>query len=87
MTQEPVVLAVQTAAETQVGVGERHPPYTLEQVNRLRQGQTLIVDNIENADWPRPILESLLREGIRCFIRVPLIVRGELIGTLSLGAF
>lgn len=85
-TQSPVILAVQTDQETQVKAGAIFSPPDKANLERLRRGQLEISEDIRSEKWPRPILTALQAEGIRSYVRVPLITKGELIGALNLGA-
>lgn len=58
-------------------------PSVLEQ---LRQGQARVVEDIEALAQPGAFDEILKAEGIRSFVNVPIMIQGELIGTLNLGA-
>lgn len=55
-------------------------------LDQLRQGQARLVEDVEALARPSAFDEILKAEGIRSFINVPIIVQGELIGTLNLGA-
>lgn len=52
----------------------------------LRGGGVHIVEDIQALPQPRPIEQNLLAQGIRTYINVPLLVAGDLVGSLNLGA-
>ncbi len=54
-------------------------------VEYLRQGRSLIVDDLLSSPSPIPAVCGVCSEGMRAFIAAPLIAQGELLGVLSLG--
>lgn len=82
---EAVVLAVHAEGETRVGKGVSIPLGGFVGTPELREGQPLLVQDLE-ARGARSVVErQLLAEGIRSFLNAPLVSRGELVGTLNLG--
>jgi signal transduction histidine kinase/PAS domain-containing protein len=80
-------LAVDLDGETKVGPGKHNALSTFGgDIERLLQGEVHIEDNILSARSSSPVIQALHTEGIRSFINVPLLARGELIGALNLGA-
>jgi signal transduction histidine kinase len=51
----------------------------------LRQGKPLLVEDLTKVVPLTPVRQTLLSEGVRSFISVPLISRGQLIGALNIG--
>ena len=81
-----IVLAIHTNGETRVGASTR---LSLEEVgvtDEMRRGEVHLVHDAAPCDAPPPLELALRAEGIRAYMRVPLVVRGELIGSVNLGA-
>jgi signal transduction histidine kinase len=76
------VLAAHVNGETKIGTGQRLALDELGGVEILRQGEVYSVEDFQ----PSPSVQVLRAEGVRSFIRVPLIAQGELIGSLNAGA-
>ncbi|MGC9335916.1 MAG: PAS domain S-box protein, partial [Anaerolineae bacterium] len=82
---EAVLLGVVTNGESQVDTGIRVPTHPDWPSEELTQGSVRIVEDIQALASPTPLMDTLLREGIRSFVNLPLMAEGELIGTLNLG--
>ncbi len=81
------VLAIARKDETRVDVGERIPIERPAWVrDTLGAGQVRAVADLEAREDLTSVERALLAEGIRSYVNVPLIVQGELIGALNLGA-
>ena len=52
----------------------------------LWQGEIYRVDNIEALSDPSPVALKILKEGVKSYVNIPLMVQEELIGVLNLGA-
>jgi signal transduction histidine kinase len=50
----------------------------------LQSGQVYIVDDVRTLPSPSAIVRALQAEGLRSYVRVPLVAQGELIGSLNL---
>ncbi|RME46648.1 MAG: PAS domain S-box protein [Chloroflexi bacterium] len=72
--------------ETRLGMGQRHPLHTFGDIEVLQQGRVHVVEDVLDLSQPPPSVQGLKEEGLRCYIKVPLMVQGELIGSLNLGA-
>ncbi len=84
--QERVVLAVDVDGETELRAGLRLPPRENSVFQMLRRGQVHVVADIRALPQPRAIDQKLLSEGVGTYANLPLVVQGELIGNLNLGA-
>lgn len=83
---EAVILAAHALGRTKVMVG-RHAPLDMFGIaEELRQSSVKAPENILTLAQPPLALQALPAEDIRCFINVPLVARGKLIGSLNLGA-
>jgi len=80
------VLAVHVNGETRIGAGTRVSLGEFGSVERLRQGQVGVVEDVLTRPQRTPLEEMLLAEGVRSYINVPLVVHGKLIGSLNVGA-
>lgn len=83
-THEATVFAVN--GKTRIGVGVRLSPEEHQIPEALRQGKVHIVEDILTISQPTPVIQALQAERVRSFINIPLISRGELIGSLNLGS-
>jgi PAS domain S-box-containing protein len=84
-TGELVMIASSGERESVLRPGFRTPLETLGELDDLRRGETRIyTDILEAPAWP--VRQMLLDAGIRTLVFVPLIVEGELIGTLALSS-
>ena len=52
----------------------------------LQEGRIHVEKDIQSLPVPSPLEQTLLAEGVRSYINVPLIVQAELIGSLNVGA-
>lgn len=80
---EAIQVAAHASGETELGPGVRFPLTIIED---LQTEKPRVVEDIETLAQPSPLEEALRAEGVRSFINVPLIVQGELIGSLNLGS-
>ena len=85
-TSEATVLAVQVNDETSLGTGARVPLEVFGDIEELRQGKIHTVEDIRTLSQLTPTIQALQADGVRSYINVPLISRGELIGLLNLGS-
>jgi PAS domain S-box-containing protein len=84
ITNEVVVLAVDVDTETKLKAGARIQRDRLEEGTKpLQQGKVIKFEDFQSGDR---MLQTVYDEGIRSFMLVPLTSRGELIGSLNLGA-
>ncbi|RMF85522.1 MAG: GAF domain-containing protein, partial [Nitrospinota bacterium] len=72
--------------ETRLPAGMRLPMQEYGVEEDLRQGEVKLVPDIQTLASPPLVDQVLLTEGIRSYVTVPLVVQGELIGSLNLGA-
>jgi PAS domain S-box-containing protein len=70
---------IRKSKEWRVPLGEEWP------TEELSQGQICVVEEVAALQPPAPLFQILQSEGVRSYIHVPLISRGELIGALNLG--
>jgi GAF domain-containing protein len=83
---ESLLLAVTTSAPSQLASGQRVPIAHPERVERLRRGETFVIDDVLRLPQRSHTLEVLLAEGVRAWLFAPLQYQGELFGALNLGA-
>ncbi|MGC9468650.1 MAG: PAS domain S-box protein [Anaerolineae bacterium] len=87
-SEEATLLAVYTVTgETQVGGGWRAPiPDELySQMDQLRQGQSVITEDVHILDPTSPLIVAMQAEGVHTLLQQPLQAQGDLIGVLRLG--
>ena len=77
------ILAVIGAENTRYPSGLSVPLGELD-VNKLKRGEH-IISRLRDVEPPTEIDQQLLKEGVEVLISIPLISRGELIGSLNLG--
>ncbi len=83
---EATLLAVLTETPTALGPGTRLPLGPEPSTPALRRGEAVLYEDLAAHPDPSPTDRQLLAEGIRGYLRVPLVARGALVGTLALGA-
>lgn len=82
---EAVMLAAYAQGQTKVMV-DQHPSLDMFGIaEELRQSSVRTPENILTLAQPPLALQALPPEGIRCYINVPLVAKGQLIGSLNLG--
>lgn len=82
---EGTILAIQVDGETQVEVAQI--PLAITSISQdLQDGQVHVVEDALALSEPLPLVQMLPAGVIRSYIVVPLTARGELIGSLYLGA-
>jgi PAS domain S-box-containing protein len=84
-TGEAILLGIFDDAEGEVEAGTRVPMQPGWPSETLVQGAVRIVEDLQSLNERTPQMDTLLGEGIRAFVNLPLIVEGELLGTLNLG--
>ena len=80
------VLAVDVNGETQCPPGSSIPLEAFGMSDTLLQGEVEIIKDIDTLDPTSPRVGPPRAEGVRSYIRLPMIVQGELLGTLDLRA-
>jgi PAS domain S-box-containing protein len=85
-SRQITLLTAHAAGDTGVGTGTRLALEEIGMTEALRQGEVQVVEDILSLAEPSAFDRAIQAEGMRCYVRVPLTVRGELIGTLNLGA-
>jgi PAS domain S-box-containing protein len=73
------------AGEALVHKGDRVLLTRTRFLDELAQGQMQVVDDLSALPLPRSLIEVLRAAGVRAFVTVPLMARGELLGALVLG--
>jgi PAS domain S-box-containing protein len=82
--EETILLAVDTEGETRLRKRRRMPLSWNRSLDDLREGQPHVVEDLSLAPLS-PLIEALRQEGVRSFVSLPLRVRDELMGALSIG--
>jgi signal transduction histidine kinase len=80
------MLATANTAPAAFEVGDRVPLEAFGDLADLMQGRPFLVADIGDLAHITPKVDVLLDRGIRSYISLPMRVRGELVGTLNLGA-
>jgi signal transduction histidine kinase len=80
------VLAAHANGETRIGTGRRLSLDEFADVEALRQGRVYVVEDSFALAHPSSATQALQAEGLRSYIRVPLIALDELVGSLNVGA-
>jgi len=86
--QEATLLTVYSKGKTKWPTGARFSlgSFPGEYTDILRQGTIHRIDDITALPDPPPGIQAIQEEGVRTYVRVPLKVQNDLIGSLSLGA-
>ncbi|MCI0487702.1 MAG: PAS domain S-box protein [Blastocatellia bacterium] len=85
---EAKVLAVNADIRVSVRPGARFPiaRFNRERFEKLRQGETVVVGDVEELSCVSPPIEEIRTEGVRSYVGVPLMAQGKLVGALGFGA-
>jgi signal transduction histidine kinase len=81
---EATVLAAQGDDHTNLGTGARFVRSRSEEGDSLARGDVYVVSDLLGLSSPSPLEEILLHEGVRSCLNAPLLVQGQLIGSLNL---
>jgi formate hydrogenlyase transcriptional activator len=79
------LLAVYPEGRAHLGTGSVVPRETFGPLDDLRHGTIQVVDDVSTVP-PTAAIETLRADGVRSYIRVPLLAGAELIGVLNVGA-
>ena len=80
------LLAIKANGQTQLKAEQHYPLDSFGDIDILRQGRQYLVNDIQTMGQRSPIQQQLLAEGMRSYLSVPLILRGQLMGSLNLSA-
>ncbi len=83
---EGVILAAYASHKSTMLSGARIPLHMLANVKADDPNATSYVNDLLAKAKLEPVEQALVAEGIRSYVHVPLIVHGEVVGTLNLGA-
>lgn len=79
------ILAAHADGGTQLRKGWHGPLKWVWSLEALSQGQAQAAEDIQVLPFASPMMDALRAEGLRSYASVPLLVQGELIGSLNLG--
>jgi len=82
--QEALILAVETSASMPFQRGERIPLDIFLVPPVLQQGQPFVMEDLQNLPNPTALNQQALKYGVRSYLRVPIILQHDLIGSLNL---
>jgi signal transduction histidine kinase len=83
--QRWVLLAHRGVGDVPVQIGKGIPlDYIFGDINLMREGKVNVTQPLNRVS-ESPVEVSLARDGFKAYINVPLVARGEVIGTLNLG--
>jgi PAS domain S-box-containing protein len=84
---EVSLLAVYTKGETRLGKGWRGPIYAewTGMLDALSRGETYVVEDVQEEASSSFVIEALRSDGVRAYVHMPLVVLGQLVGSLALG--
>jgi len=80
------ILALVNDGASELVYGKRFPLHEFRGIQEMMQGQHRSIDNLETSTDIGATEEKLLREGIKSILNIPLLVHGNLIGSLNLGS-
>jgi len=85
--KEMSLLAVRAGDETRIGKGwhDSIDDGWARRLESLRRGATVTIEDVQQAPPGSPWREALRAERVRALVIVPLLIEGELIGSLNLG--
>jgi PAS domain S-box-containing protein len=82
--QQARILAVHQNGSTNLPA-HQELPLSLFRVPYLSQGKIFRVDNLVDMPEPSALEKKLLSEGVHAFIKVPLVIENDLVGSLNVG--
>jgi len=82
---EMSVLAIHAKGDTDVGEGWRGVVESDRVIEELRQGKVHVFEDVQALSPASDWIEGLRVGGVRAFVSVPLVARGELIGSFHIG--
>ncbi len=82
--REVRVFATYGQPRSHLGTGTLMEPETFGNIARLENGEPLLVQDVDEISEAAPWVERLRRDGVRSFIKVPLMADERLIGALNL---
>ena len=85
-TNRARVLAVRSEGATSLRQGDLDLRQTFYALDDMQQGSAHVIDDLRAVSQPSLAEQSLLADGIRSYVMVPLLVQDGLIGSLNLGA-
>lgn len=80
------ILAVRVNGETQLGSRLNVPLEEYGVAEELWEGKLHLVEDTLSLSELSPVVQTLRDEGIRAYLNMPLVFKGELIGSLNVGA-
>jgi PAS domain S-box-containing protein len=85
--KEMSLLAVYAEGETSMGKGWRGPmdPARVSALEVLVQGKPYVIEDVQAVPATSTVVGALQAEGLRAYVTVPLLIEGELIGSLDFG--
>lgn len=87
LNRRATVLAVHVNGTTRLAAGSTFPLDRFGVIRRLEQGQVHLVKDTWQVKGLDSTGQTLLAEGIRSYLIVPLVSRGTLVGSLNVGAY
>ncbi len=84
-TAEASILAVRADDRTSMGPGVRIPLEAFGNLDDLRRGREHLVAEALALSDPPPFIRVLQAEGVRSWVSIPLLARGQLMGVLCFG--
>ena len=81
------VLGVHAGGETQLGKDWHGAidPIWAAAIGELTQGRSCTIEDVQSASLSSPVAETLRAEGVRAYVILPLIMEGNLVGSLNVG--
>ncbi len=83
---EPVLLSMDFNGETIWGPGVRFSPENYQVPKEFASGKEFLVDDLSKRSKLPKAYQDMVKAGIKSFLSLPLIVQGELIGSINLGS-
>ncbi|MEW6670338.1 MAG: PAS domain S-box protein [Thermodesulfobacteriota bacterium] len=80
------VMVAELSGESQIKRGTIIPLGAFLEIEKLKQGEIILHQDLAVVTSPSVIFDTLRNEGVRSYLMIPLCVKEDLIGTLNLGA-
>ncbi len=81
---EAEIWATETNLPTDLHAGMRISLAEFLGIDTLRQGRPFLVHDLRELEKPAPLYQHLLKDGIRSYMSMPIIVQTDLIGTINI---
>ena len=83
--ERALLIAVHSQGDSQFPEGTTVPLSAVPFLDVLRQGRFYLIPDLQQEETLSPPLQQLRREGVRGYLSIPLMEKGELVGAINIG--